>query len=270
MAETATTPEADQPTGMIIGGAAMHGVFNFRDLGGPVGSAGTALRPGFVFRADGIHRTDAEGKSRLLLATGLRQVVDLRTDKELEQDGRFEHPDVERRHLPIVEDLRELGAAPDAEDLLRYHYVGMANKNGATFAAALHAVADALDAGRPVLYHCTAGKDRTGMLTALLLSGLGLDDSVVADDYARSAHGMRAMIDWFRRSGQASPDQRMREMGLDPSIAGQLVAAKRETMLGTLQDLRAEHSTIEGFLKSLDATDAVARIGKHILVDPAD
>lgn len=265
MAETATQPASEETLGMVVGGVPTPGVFNLRDLGGPVGSAGTLLNPGLVFRADGIHRTDAEGADRILATTGVRQVIDLRTEKELQSDGRFDHADVVHHHLPILEDLSEFAAAGEVDDLLRHHYVRMANKNGATLAAGLALVADAVDAGQPILYHCTAGKDRTGLLTALLLAGLGLDDELIAADYARSAHGMRGLVGWYSARSKATPDTRLEAMGMAPETAAQMIGAKKESMLGALADLRSEHGTVHDLLASLDATDSIARIGRHIL-----
>lgn len=109
---------------------AIEGVFNFRDLGGETGSAGPVLLPGLVFRADGIHRTDHHGRQRLS-DRGIRQVIDLRAGRELDDDGFFDHPGVTHHHAPIVEDMADLMKFTDGPDVLRLHYGQMAANNGA-------------------------------------------------------------------------------------------------------------------------------------------
>ena len=245
----------------------IDGVFNLRELGGLTTRDGRHTRRHLVFRADGLHRASTIGR-RQIIDLGVRDVVDLRTIGEVDREGRFDHPDARFEQVPVVEHLDELMSTfdPAVDDLLGHHYLHMAEHNGQAFATALELIARSIHDGRSVVYHCTAGKDRTGVLTALLLAALGVDDDTIADDYARSAPAMTRMVEWYRSTTTRTPQERMAEMGMDPSLATVMLRADRSTMLEFLAELRRRHDTIDAYLDGVGATDAVATIADHLLM----
>jgi hypothetical protein len=174
--------------------------FNFRDLGGYAVDSGQTVRWSLVYRADGIHRIEGADLARVA-ALGIRTVLDLRTRGELTDHGRVaaEAMNASYEHLPLLEQVWErdvMVAEHDAVEFLAGRYLAMLDQGVSSITSALETIADP---GRlPVVFHCSAGKDRTGVLAAVLLSVLGVSDDDVAADYALSRAAMREMAEWVR------------------------------------------------------------------------
>ena len=217
-------------------------VTNFRDLGGYRTAAGGSVRWGCVFRADSLHGLglrDIERYEQL----GLRTVYDLRGDAEREQ-----HPDpVPSRPLPISGRPAEAGArnsvvdltADDGQRILRDLYVGLiehaAVKIGDLFTGLVAA------GGLPAVFHCHAGKDRTGVVAALLLEALGVDRGAILDDYELTAR-------YRLRVQQESSYQALLNSGLSPEAAAGVLTTPRWAMQEALDDLDERHNGIEAYL----------------------
>lgn len=249
------------------------GVFNLRDLGIRLADAGLVASAdqvaNRVFRADGLHRTDAAGQE-LVAQLGIRRVVDLRSSEEAKDEGRFQHTMVQVDAVPIVERISELirKVGVDVPDLMLEHYYIMARDSGPQFASALGAIADALDRGEPVVFHCAAGKDRTGLVAALLLGGLGVPDDHIAADYGQSALALPALRAWFVDRGEPAPAKRMQAMGLSADLMKKLMVAEPATMLALLSWLRQQHGSIDGYLAHIGAQDSIATIRRQLLQAP--
>jgi protein-tyrosine phosphatase len=179
---------------------ALERAFNFRDLGGYSADLGRTVYWGRVYRADGIHRIEGVDLARVA-ALGIRTVLDLRTRGELNDHGRVhaESMNATYHHLPLLESVWErdlYGAEHDAVDFLAARYVAMLDQGADSIVTALSAI---VDRDRlPLVFHCSAGKDRTGVLAAVLLSVLGVSDDDIAADYALSRTAMREMAEWVR------------------------------------------------------------------------
>ena len=231
----------------------MEGCFNFRDLGGYRSADGGLVRWRVLFRADGLHRlTPAD--LRCLRRLGLRTVVDLRTAGEVDDRGRIEaHPDVRYHHLPMFDVL------PPVEELAQWErpefvaaeYLRMLAAGAATMRAVLGMLTD--PATYPVAYHCFAGKDRTGILSAVVLELLGVSDEDIIADYALSREGMDRMLAWLR---ERNPD---RAEEIDAS-ASAIAAAEPASMAAFLEGLRSEHGSADGYAESL----GLAGIGERV------
>src|SRR5215468_1257645 len=159
------------------------GTLNFRDTGGyPVAGGGrTAWRR--LLRSDGLHRLEPEAGD-ILGGLGLRTVLDLRTSAEAEFAPSplddFAATGALTMHVSLIGD--DLDALP--EDLgAIYDYV--VDTRGSAIAAALRSLAR--PGGLPALVHCTAGKDRTGIVVAFALAAVGVPDRHIAADYALSS-----------------------------------------------------------------------------------
>ncbi|MEO1062240.1 MAG: tyrosine-protein phosphatase [Actinomycetota bacterium] len=177
-------------------------VFNFRDLGGITTRDGAVVRSGSVYRADGLQRLGV-GDREVLAGLGLRTIVDLRTERELDEWGAA--PDdvheAALHHLPLITttwDMERLDLAVSPEEFLRDRYLEMVEEGAPILVEILELLADA--DRRALVFHCAAGKDRTGVLAAFLLSVLDVDDETIAADYARSAGAMDRMEAWYREN----------------------------------------------------------------------
>jgi protein tyrosine/serine phosphatase len=215
-------------------------VFNFRDLGGYATDDGRVVRTGRVYRSDGLFRLVGDDLERFA-TVGIRTVLDLRRPDELECDGRFEVADGVRYHHVCF----QVDSWPPAYDLTdetlpRYladRYLDMAEAALAgevPVGRCLRLLAD--ESNDPVVFHCAAGKDRTGVLAALTLSLLGVPDDTVADDYALSGEAERQFWQWQAR---VDPD-------LDPPALAE-EPAPRKAMLLFLTELRERHGSVEAY-----------------------
>ena len=172
------------------------GFFNLRDIGGHASGDGRSVRRGLVFRADAPRPSDGEGLS-IIRGLGTRTLVDLRSDSERKTTGSLpEDLEVFVRTMPMVDEV-----TADLSDWKRPEraaaiYLDMFRSGGAAVGAALRVLAD--PEALPAMFYCTAGKDRTGIVSALLLGALGVDDSQIADDYAASTAGTVRLLGWYR------------------------------------------------------------------------
>jgi protein-tyrosine phosphatase len=212
------------------------GAFNFRDLGGYPTSGGVTAW-GQLFRSDTLTGL-TEDDVAVLAELGLSSVIDLRTPVELEHSGRglLAHQPVGYSHLPLVQKSgADQGAPAEAQENLVDRYLWYLEVGKESLVEALLMVGD--PGRRPLVFHCAAGKDRTGVLAALVLEILGVDRPTIVADYVLTASRMDLIV------------SRMSEM---PN-AREVVAAIPQFLL------RAEAETMEGFLERLDAQHGGAR-----------
>lgn len=158
----------------------VEGTYNFRSTGGYPAAANRKIRDGKLFRSDGLHALTEAGRTHLS-QLGVRTVIDLRDQTELDHSpSRLEGLPVQVRHNPIFDAGKVPGAS--ASITLQDIYALMISLHAQRLADAVRLIADS-ETG-PVLVHCTAGKDRTGVVIALALLAAGVDRSQVIRDYA--------------------------------------------------------------------------------------
>jgi protein-tyrosine phosphatase len=240
-------------------------VFNLRDLGGYPTRSGRSTRWGRVFRSDGLHRTDSAG-GEIVIGLGIRRVIDLRTKGEREREGVFDHALVEGLHVPLIDrtwKMEELGDGGEADFLLA-GYLHMAHQNGPRVGEVISLIAE--HASEPILFHCAAGKDRTGIIAALLLALVGVADDAIAEDFALSEAAMAAMTEWYKARKREGFTRGLRKMGIDRDKAMRLMSARPETIHRFLADVRRRHGSIEAYVAGVGVSDAaMARIVDHLV-----
>jgi protein-tyrosine phosphatase len=170
---------------------AWDGCLNVRDLGGLPTENGGSTRFGSVIRADSVGMLTPDGW-QALLETGVTRIVDLRAQVEIDEDPP-RGSDVEVVHVPVLdhfdeetwEEIRLLSeAAPSHAAATELVYLRFLEHCRPSFVRAVEAVATAPG---PVVFHCYGGKDRTGLVAAILLRLAGVPVDVIAEDYALSA-----------------------------------------------------------------------------------
>lgn len=166
----------------------LRGASNFRDLGGYDTQSGRQVRWGRLFRSDHLGRLTAEDEA-LLAALGVQRVLDFRGEQE-----RAAVPNrlaTARQHAlgiepTVVQRLQDLAAAGQrlnaavAVELMKELYRALVNDQAHRYAEFFEHL---LDTDTPLVFHCTAGKDRTGFAAALALQALGVPRAVVLHDY---------------------------------------------------------------------------------------
>jgi protein-tyrosine phosphatase len=239
---------------------AFEAVFNFRDLGGYPTVDGRRVRWRQLFRADGLHRLRPD-EGEQFRELGVTTVVDLRTDEEVRIRGRFpaEVAEVEYHHLPMFDVEPDWHAADaDAPGYLADRYMDMLEAGHATVAATLELLARPQTL--PMVFHCAAGKDRTGIMAAIVLGLLGVPDEVIADDYALSHEAMASMNAW---AAIHTPEIQERVAAYPPAVAG----ARPETMSWFLGLVRERHGSIEGLAADVGVgPDAVEAVRAQLLI----
>ena len=176
---------------------ALEGAYNFRDLGGIRTADGKSVRWGQVFRSDALTRLTSADYKRLN-AIGISLVCDLRTHEERKRDG-TEWQDGSPVFVlaPVSENEKGVSLSGDLIDRLRAgnmtvdegetlferFYDRMVFDSASKFGAVLRAI-DTTD--RPGMFHCSSGRDRTGITAALLLHILGVPDATIVSDYLLS------------------------------------------------------------------------------------
>jgi protein-tyrosine phosphatase len=241
----------------------MERLFNVRDLGCYETVDGRTTRWRTLYRADGIHHASDADVERLL-GLGLRTVLDLRTHGELEERGRFAagHATLAYHHLPVLRETWDgwvdVDPDVDAVPFLAKRYEEMLDDGAAALAGALEVLADA-DA-YPAVFHCAAGKDRTGVLAAVVLGLLGVDDDTIATDYGLSKAAMDSLIEWMRANVPDSLD------AMTDQPAAFLDAPPRAMQL-VLEVVRSEHGSMAGYVEAIGVdADVVTSLRRSLLV----
>jgi protein-tyrosine phosphatase len=218
---------------------AWDGCANARDLGGYPTEDGRQTRWGAVVRSDSPAALTPAGRDALV-AYGVRAVVDLRLPAEIaKHPNPFADPGdhgVAYRNVSIVDPAA--GFPPDTVTLAE-NYLWSLDRFRALVATAMAAVADAPQGG--VLIHCAAGKDRTGLISALLLGLVGVAPETVAADYALTAEYLRPRDQRWLENGPG--DRAEREALLVR------YAPTAEVMLQVLDQLGRSYGGVEAYLR---------------------
>jgi protein-tyrosine phosphatase len=232
----------------------LEGNFNLRDLGGYASELGGTVKRGCLFRSDELHAL-TEADLEVIAGLGVRVVFDLRNDLERELRPNRELRDVEvhLRETPpndagtgthTFEQQIELGLlpVPDDEEFGQV-YVALLTYLAPELRRVTELAADAVD--RPLLFHCAAGKDRTGLASALLLGILGVPDDTILDDYELTTKyftekRFEALADLIERSP------------LDPDHIRTHLSARRPVLAKALAHIRDTWGDYDTF-----ATDAL-------------
>jgi protein-tyrosine phosphatase len=261
----------------------LPGAWNFRD----VADGAAALRPGRLFRSSELSRLDDEGRATLR-RLGITDVADLRATREVARRGPGMVPDSVEIHLLPFPDLGEDESGTDDqaphehafqrlltgeggdpnmsvdEAATRYmtdEYRQFPTRNGAQ--RALHRVITLLAAGRPVLTHCFAGKDRTGFVVATVLEAIGVDRDTIVADFLRSndaAPQLRTRISEMiaqRRETELTPEVvTFTEARLSDGVLG----VREEYLAAARRAIDAEFGSLDGYLR--DAGISAADVDK--------
>jgi protein-tyrosine phosphatase len=219
------------------------GCVNVRDLGGHATEDGAETRYGAIVRADSVRKLSDAGWEALL-AYGARAIVDLRFHSELAADPPRELP-VDVVHVPVFpepgpdwDEIEALSAAAGfGAPAIRAVYGELLRRRATRFAEAVTAVARAPEGC--VVVHCMGGKDRTGLVVALLLRLARVPIDAIASDYAASGPNLRARTEqWIAEAESEEEREWRRRVSVTPA----------EAIAAVLRDVETRHGSVASFL----------------------
>lgn len=228
-----------------------EGCLNVRDLGGLPTEDGRRTQLGGVVRADNIRRLTDDGW-RALAEHGVQRIVDLRFAEELAEDQPRD-VDIDVVHVSVLGDsidpdyVKELDAhlmqATDVADHYAWSYVEFLERHRERFGRAFAAIADAQGT---VVVHCMGGKDRTGIVSALLLRLAGVSHDVIGKDYAVTAANLEpSTSQWIPKI--ADEAERAKWEKLRDTPAGAMVRVVRE--------IEHRYGDVASYLRAAGVTD---------------
>lgn len=197
----------------------------------------------------------------MLADIGLSTVIDLRTVGEVDERGRIPEGyfEMDYHHLPLTDVL------PSDADMARYsepafvtsRYRDLFTEGSRSIAEAIELLAqpDAL----PAVFHCSAGKDRTGVLAALVLGFLHVPDEIIVTDYTLSGEAMVGMLEWLKKEYADNVEAVER-------YAPAVTSAHPEAMAEFLRALRYEHGGFDELAEALGVSAAVEKLRSSLVV----
>jgi protein-tyrosine phosphatase len=238
-----------------------EGSHNFRDLGGYPLAGGRVVSEGRLFRSDALTRlTDSD--QQLLDQIGLRTVVDLRREEEREENlDRIDNPEVDQVWLPVsaeaadVVTLRRSLERGEMGPEQAVEFLRLANRQfveifSPVFSDFLHMLLE--EHRYPLVFHCSAGKDRVGFAAAMTLFALGAEEETVMHDYLATNH---ITANYVEGLVDGVMDMPLPGVDINPDALRKLMQVERDYLGGALDIIRSRHGGVEGYLEeALDFT----------------
>ena len=234
----------------------LQGCTNFRDLGGYQTIDGRTVKSRTLFRADSLQSMTAADTAYVESNLGIVMVFDLRNTDEALESGRWPAPDsqVQYHNVPFLEGWDMSPPGPGADPLVRlsdsYHWV--ITNSGDRIVEILTMLAEA--SNLPAVFHCMAGKDRTGILSAMVLGMLGVDDEQIIEDYCLT----NQIIDSLGERIRSRPGNEHRSV--------RSFEAQPELMEQILNEVRGAYGGAAGYARAYGISDqTIVQLKKSLL-----
>ncbi|OTA58634.1 tyrosine phosphatase [Hypoxylon sp. EC38] len=270
------------------------GLPNFRDIGGyPVsgspqdGASAThkIVRRGLIYRSSEPSKVTEDGILKLK-GLGIEKVFDLRSAVEIEAGQRdgfgWKVKEIDGARREFVPVFLDQDYSPEA---LALRYKNYSSESAEGFIAAYHDILEAAASPTnsyrpfktilehlassspsppaPCLIHCTAGKDRTGVICGLILSLCGVDDEIVAHEYSLTDLGLKERHEELITHLMSNPSLR------DPAAAKRMISSQKQAMLGTLATIREKYGSVEKCVVDLGllSPEGIKQLRNNLIVD---
>lgn len=234
-----------------------EGIHNFREVGAYALSGGGHFRKGRIYRSGALEQMTGEDAAWLAERIGLRTVLDLRHHDEIALrsgphplDDRVFLNSIFPDHIRQEDVINELNGlyGPGISPQRYMHYLEI---GGDRLARAFELFGD--EANYPFLIHCTAGKDRTGVLVGMIMDVLGASREDIAHEYGLSDLSIDRLLSYLRSSGRQL-------QGTEAEIRARL-ATPPEKMAGFIELLHAKYGNSAEFFRSQGVSDGtIARV----------
>lgn len=246
----------------------LEGAVNFRDLGGYLTSQGKRIKNGRVFRSDSLARLSSPDLSKLI-KMNIKTVCDFRTAAEQHKaPNKFPSNDSTKYlHLPVAQSdtdntiLFERLKNGDVEwiniDFMINGYIRGIEKFAGIWGKVIKLLAD--PGNCPLIFHCTAGKDRTGTCAALILLLLDVPEQTVIDDHGLSNVFIAAILDKIYA--------RMKSAGIDPDLVSPYFTAPKECIIELIRHLHRNYGSAYNYFiqKAKVRPETIESLKKNLL-----
>lgn len=224
----------------------IQGDRNFRDLGGIIGENGKKIAQNKLFRSGRLARiTDADIDT--IQNIGIKRIIDLRTKMERQETPDKEIEGVNNLHIPLLEgDIgaymrRIMSKELDAKEFMIEFYGTIDSLKIASWTR----IFDLLENEEPTLWHCSSGKDRTGMTTTLILASLGVDEKTIIKEFMMSNYYLEEIHNTTLADFEKSNGREMKDL-ISP-----LMILEEIYITTFLNSIKKEYGSIDNFLKVL-------------------
>lgn len=239
----------------------LDGCINLRDIGDYPTAEGRRTRRRFILRSDSLAKLP-EASRRTLLQSGVHTIIDLRGEWELSKSPSpfAASSDVAYYNIPLLTVERPTWVPPSPHNLDDLYCLWLEHC-GEQLSIIMGILAESVESrGGPVVVHCAGGKDRTGLVVALLLSLAGVQDQTIAEDYALTAiYAEPIMEELKRQAALLAPDE---------NAARLWVESPPEAMLRTLDCLHEKYGGAESYLLSVGVSrEQVDSLKKWVVGD---
>lgn len=224
-----------------------EGIENVRDLGGLVRPGGARVKSGLLLRSGKLSGA-TDGDIRRLADMGLFAVVDFRDKAERDRDPDREVPGAACYCLPALPDLSALFDSPEDEGFTAaqahrdfrelYRYLALSPEAHEAYTRFFRILL--ASEGRPVLWHCTQGKDRTGVAAMLLLTALGFEEDAAVEEYLLTNDYMGKRLEAYAASGVSEAQA---------ALAREVLLVFRENARFYLDCLQIEYGSVMNFVE---------------------
>jgi len=241
---------------------------NFRDLGGYITPEGKSVKWGKAFRSDNLSRLTARDQSKLN-NMNIKRVCDFRTSVEIEKSpDKFPSPDSGSYvHLPVshgefdntvlFERIKKGDTSWINVDFMIKGYIHNIEEHADTWAEVIKQLANSEHL--PLVFHCTAGKDRAGTCAALILLLLGVSEDTVIEDHSLSNIYIERILDRINRY--------VHSLGVDPEAVRPYFTAPKECAIALTDHIRHKYGTACNYFTQKSNLDSktIARFKKNLL-----
>jgi protein-tyrosine phosphatase len=223
----------------------LEGAYNVRDIGGYETQNGRFLKTHTLIRADSLHRLTPTDK-QFLIDYGIQSIIDLRRSGEIDHDPNVfnDSTAISYQNLPLHYGWHCI-LENNKPDSIAHLYCSILDNAQETVKDVITAVSapNAL----PTIVHCQVGKDRTGIVVALLMGVAGVPDETIIADYALSYDYLLPIVEGYR--------QKIKEQGGDMTLFDMLIQSPPEAMAEMLAHLQNKYGGIRPYLRHIGVSD---------------
>lgn len=228
-------------------------VTNFRTIGNIKNVDGRILKQGKFYRSAHLHKLKKRS-FKTFENLGIKEIIDLRNSKEISQRPDVIPQNVDLKNYSAFEDegdqldqakklvLKGKVKGTDADQRMLDFYKTYATENPEIIKKIIHEILDSED---PVLYHCTAGKDRTGIITALILTILKFDTATINNDYLLSNNYRQKMV---QKRLHLANDLHFIYPKMDLNVIEKLSWVEKDYLKATFLEINKKYGSIDIYI----------------------